>query len=65
MKISQKGQELEPNSKLFPDHLPFIFHGVLVGAWFTMPLTLWCKLRFLFMHGQSEPTATSNTRRAG
>jgi hypothetical protein len=25
-------KELEPNRKLFPDHLPFIFHGALVGA---------------------------------
>jgi hypothetical protein len=24
--------ELEPNRKLFLDHLPFILHGVLVGA---------------------------------
>jgi hypothetical protein len=24
--------ELEPNRKLFPDHLPSIFHGALVGA---------------------------------
>jgi hypothetical protein len=23
--------ELEPNRKLFPDHTPFILHGVLVG----------------------------------
>ncbi len=26
------GKELEPNRKLFPDHLPFILHGVLVHA---------------------------------
>jgi len=24
--------ELEPNRKLFPDHLPFILQGALVGA---------------------------------
>jgi hypothetical protein len=24
--------ELGPNRKLFPDHLPSIFHGVLVGS---------------------------------
>jgi hypothetical protein len=24
--------ELKPNRKLFPDHLPFIHHGALVGA---------------------------------
>jgi len=26
------GQELEPNRKLFPDHLPFILHGALVNS---------------------------------
>ncbi len=25
-------RELEPNRKLFPDHLPFHFHGALLGA---------------------------------
>jgi hypothetical protein len=25
--------ELEPNRKQFPDHLPFILHGALVGCW--------------------------------
>ncbi len=25
-------RELEPNRKLFPDRLPFILHGALVGA---------------------------------
>jgi len=25
-------RELEPNKKLFPDYLPFIFHGALVDA---------------------------------
>jgi len=26
------GRELEPNRKLFPDHLSFILHGALMGA---------------------------------
>jgi len=25
-------KELKPNRKLFPDHLPSILHGALVGA---------------------------------
>jgi hypothetical protein len=28
--------ELEPNRKLFPDHLPSIFHGAFVGAKFPL-----------------------------
>ncbi len=28
--------ELEPNRKLFPDHLPSIFHGAMVGAKFPL-----------------------------
>jgi hypothetical protein len=28
---------MEPNRKLFPDHLPFILlHGVAGGCWFTV-----------------------------
>jgi hypothetical protein len=30
--------ELEPNRKLFPDHTPFILHGVLVGAGSLWPI---------------------------
>jgi hypothetical protein len=31
---------MEPNRKLFPDHLPFILGGALVGAGFTVATQL-------------------------
>jgi len=45
MKFTRNGppwlvMELKPNRKLFPDHLPSIFHGALVGAGSMWPACL-------------------------
>ncbi len=34
--LTTMAMELEPNRKLFPDHLQSIFHGAMVGAKFPL-----------------------------